>query len=146
MKQLFPLLFLLPLAACGDETVAANAAVPELNVMAETPGDWSDLRGMVGRAPAESGLFERSPITVDLNALLGEDAAAYRLAMGNASPLRREGPLLVTLSPTRQAYLVLLPGDHALEAGLRKGNGWRVVRTPGAEVPRTAEIDRLLSS
>lgn len=146
MKHLLPFAFLLPLAACGDDTVAANAAVPELDVMAETPGDWSDLRGMIGRAPAESGLFERSAITVDLNALLGEDARAFRSAMGNASPLRRDGPVLVTLSPTRQAYLLLLPSDHALEAGLRKPGGWRVVRTPGAEVPRPPAVAALLGS
>lgn len=147
MKPIIPLVLLLPLSACGGNDVdARDVVVPELNQMSETPGDWSDLAGMVGRTPADSGLFQRSAITIDLDALLGEDARAFRLAMGNASALRRYGPVLVSVSPTREAFLLILPQDHALEAGYRKAGRWRTVRTPGAEVPRPAAIQALLQS
>lgn len=133
------------LAACREEVPPENIAIPDLNVIAETPGDWTALSGMVGRTPAESGLFEESPIIVDLNARLGPAATAYREAMGDAGPLVQEGPVLVSISRSGRAYLVILPSDHAFEAGLKTGNGWRAFRTPGADVPRPASVQRLLA-
>lgn len=139
---LLSLSLLLP--ACGDQSVASNAAVPDLNVMSETPGDWSDVRLLEGRTPAESGLFEDSPVTVDLNALVGEDVQAFRRAMATAGPIVRAGPVLWTASRDGSAYLLIYPDDHAIEAGLKRRGVWEVFRTPGAEVPVPAPVTALL--
>jgi hypothetical protein len=134
------------LAACGNNnTVAANAVVPDLNTTSEAPGDWSALSHAVGQTPAASGLLQQSPITVDLNALLGPNAEAFRLALGDATPLRREGELLVTMAQTGRAYLVLHPAEHAIAAGFRQGTGWRSYRTPGTNVALPAEIRGILA-
>jgi hypothetical protein len=147
MKQLALVLAALLTAACNqNDRIAQNAATPPLNVMSETPGDWSDLRLLVGRTPAESGLFEDSPITVDLNALLGPDAIVYRRAIKGGSALTRSGDVFVTVAPDRSAYLVIYPADHALEAGLKRANGWRRWNTPGSQVPRPPAIEQLLAA
>jgi len=146
MKPL-PILLAILTAACNqNDTIAQNAAMPPLNVASETPGDWSDLRLLAGRTPADSGLFEDSPITVDLNAMLGRDAITYRRAIEGGSVLTPVGPVLVTLAPDRRAYLVIYPADHALEAGLKTATGWRRWNTPGSDVPRPVAITQLLAS
>jgi hypothetical protein len=133
IRPVLALLLLLP-AACGPAQVAENAAVPPLNVINETPGDWSDLDLMVGKVPADSGLIDKSPISVDLTAKLGPDLEAWRSAMMKAGPLKREGNLLVARAP--DAWLVLLPADHAMRLALRSGSSWREWETAGANVPR----------
>lgn len=138
------LLFLPLLAACGEaDTVARNEVPPPLNDVAERPGDWSPLAQMVGRAPAESGLLVNSAITVDLDALLGPMAGPFRQAMATGTPLGREGQVLVTRARGGDAYLLIFPEDHALEAGLRGAGGWQTWTTPGASVPRPPSIERL---
>lgn len=136
------------LAGCGGpDKYAENAATPDLATASETPGDWSQLRPMIGQTPDESGLLrERSPISVDLNALLGPNAERFRTAMAGASPLVRQGPVLVTIAPSRQAYLVILPSDHAFEAGFKDGGSWRTFRTAGAMVPRPPLVAQLTGS
>lgn len=125
---------LLALAACsGSDKWADNATVPPLDVIDEAPGDWSALDGMIGRRPSESGLIEDSPISVDLNALLGPDAGPYRDAMMRAGPLVREGDLLVARGP--DASLVIQPAEHAFRATLRRGGRTLDWQTPGADVP-----------
>jgi hypothetical protein len=127
---LLPLL----LAACSNgDKWAENAATPSLNVLSEAPGDWSGLESMVGRRPSESGLFEGSPISVDLNARLGEAAKPYRDAMMSAGPLTRQGNLLVSRAP--DAWLVLDPEDHAFRAALRRNGRVEEWQTAGADVP-----------
>lgn len=133
IRPFLALLLLLP-SACGPDQVAENAAVPPLEVTSETPGDWSALEEMVGRTPAESGLIDKSPISVDLTAKLGPDLAAWRSAMMRAGPLRREGNLMVAQAP--DAWLVLQPADHAMRLALRSGSSWREWETAGAAVPR----------
>jgi len=146
MKPL-PIILATFLAACGgNDKIAQNAATPPLEVTSETPGDWSDLQLMVGRTPADSGLFEDSPITVDLNALLGRDATTFRRAIEGGSALTQVGPVLVTLARDRTAYLIIYPDDHALEAGLKHAGDWRRWNTPGSAVPRPAAIQALLAS
>jgi hypothetical protein len=129
---------LLAAAACsacsGSDKWAENAATPSLNQMAEAPGDWSGLSGMIGRRPSESGLVDSSAISVDLEARLGPDAAAYRSAMMRAGPLVRRGNLLVAEGP--DAWLVLDPVEHAFRAGLMRDGKLREWHTAGAEVPR----------
>ena len=143
---MLPALALL-LAGCGGpDKYAENAATPDLAMASETPGDWSQLRPMIGQTPDESGLLrERSPISVDLNALLGPDAERFRTAMAGASPLLSDGAALVTISPSRRAYLAIVPADHALHVGLRDETGWRNYRTPGADSSLPAQVRALLS-
>ncbi|MCW3798137.1 hypothetical protein OMW55_10010 [Sphingomonas sp. BN140010] len=147
MKQPTLVLALLLTAACNrNDRIAQNAATPPLNVTSETPGDWSELRLLTGRTPADSGLFQDSPITVDLNALLGAEATTYRRAIEGGSMLAPVGPVLITVAADRSAYLVIFPDDHALEAGLKTPRGWRRWNTPGSNVPRPAAIAQLLAS
>lgn len=134
-KLLLASLFLAGCSADRDQ-VAENAAGPPLNRMSEAPGDWSGLDQLVGRLPAESGLIDRSPISVDLNSTLGPAAHAFRDAMMGAGKLDRQGALLVASGP--DAWLVIQPAEHAFRAGLRQGGGWREWQTPGANVPRPA--------
>jgi len=145
----FVLLLTFLCAACSNsdtDKIAENAIPPSLNVGTEAGGDWSPLQLMAGRAPAESGLFVNSPITTDLNAMLGPDLPRYREAMATGSTLSREGPVLVTAARGRNAYLVIYPADHAMEAGLRGPGGWRTWTTPGAAVPRVPTVERLRSA
>jgi hypothetical protein len=153
MKRFIPLLTLpllsLAAAACSNansETIAENAVPPSLNVGSEAGGDWSPLAYMAGRPPAESGLLVNSPITTDLNAMLGAESARFRDAMATGSTLTRDGPVLVTGSRGGDAYLVIHPADHAMEAGLKGPNGWRTWTTPGASVPRPPSVERLRSA
>ena len=140
------MLALLALAASscgGPDTIAANAVAPDLNLMASTEGDWSGLAGALNRTPAESGLLRGSDISVDLNALLGRDQEAFRLALGDATPLAREGELLVTVGRSGNAYLLIDPADHALEAGLKRAGNWQQYRTPGSDIARPPSVEQL---
>lgn len=123
------------LAACGsgDDGVAEGAAVPTLAVMSEKPGDWTALDGMVGRRPAESGLIENSPISVDLDARLGEHAGRFRDAMMRAGPMVREGRLMVVRGP--DSWLVIDPADHSFRAAMQDHGQLREWQTPGASLP-----------
>lgn len=123
------------LAACSSQDKwADNVATPPLEVMAEEPGDWSPLASMIGRPPAESGLIDNSPVSVDLNARLGPAAHLYRDAMMRAGPLERRGALLVAEGP--EAWLVLDPAGHAFRAGLVRDGRLQEWQTAGGEVPR----------
>jgi hypothetical protein len=141
-----PVLAILLSGCGGPDKYADNAATPDLATISETPGDWSQLRPMIGQTPDESGLLrERSPISVDLNALLGSEAGRFRTAMAGASPLVSDGAALVTLSPSRDAFLAIVPADHALHVGLRGPEGWRTYRTPGADSRLPPQVQALLS-
>ena len=123
------------LSACsGEDKWADNAVTPPLEQMAEAPGDWTALEGMIGRRPSESGLIENSPISVDLNARLGASARAYRDAMMMAGPLTRQGKMLVAKAP--DAWLVIDPAGHAFRAGLARNGRLQEWQTAGAQVPR----------
>ncbi|GAA4010695.1 hypothetical protein GCM10022280_04950 [Sphingomonas swuensis] len=136
MRHFLLVLPILLASACsGDEKVSSNAATPSLEVMTEQPGDWSELDRMVGRTPFESGLLDESPVTVDINSVLGPEASRFRDAMADAGPLTRRDDLLVATSKSGKAWLVLQPGEHAFRAALRTGQGWREWSTPGTNVP-----------
>ena len=123
------------LTACSsNEKWADNADTPALNQIAEAPGDWSALEGMIGRRPSESGLIENSSISVDLNARLGSSAKPYRDAMMAAGPLTRQGGYLIARAP--EAWLVLDPESHAFHAGLIRNGRLEEWQTAGTEVPR----------
>lgn len=146
MFRWFMLPPLLALSGCGnDDKWAEEAVPPSINEMAETPGDWSRLSGAINRTPGDSGLLTSSPITVDLNALLGPDAEAYKAAMADAGPLHWEDGMLVSRSHAGRGYLVIDPRDHAMEAGLLAGRNWKSFRTAGAEVARPATVTAMLS-
>jgi hypothetical protein len=135
MHRLTLTLLVAALGACsGEDKWADNAAMPTLNEMAEAPGDWSRLDGMIGRRPSESGLIDASAISVDLQARLGPAAKPFRDAMMAAGPLTRRGSFLVSEAPN--AWLVLDPAGHAFRAGLRRSGQIEEWQTAGAEVPR----------
>lgn len=135
------------LGACSSRSpVAEDAKAPPLNVMTETPGEWSELDDMVGRTPPESGLFEKSPIITDLDALLGPDATAFKRVAARGSALTRAGDELVTIAADRSAFLTIQPGDHALQAGMKRDGRWQVWTTPAAKVPQPAAVQALLKS
>lgn len=132
------------LAACSSGgNIAENTAGPP-DAISEQPGDWSGLVSTIGRTPADSGLLQQSPISVDLNALLGSDLARFRQAAETGSALVREGQVLVTIGGERTSYLVIVPSDHALAAGLKTPGGWKTWTTPGAEVPLPASVQALV--
>lgn len=133
------------LGGCGNgDMVAENAVPPTVNELAETPGDWSGLSGAIGRTPIDSGLLKNSPISVDLNAMLGPSVDAFGAVMADSTPLVREGPVLVSRARSGEAYLIIDPADHALEAGMRQRNLWRSWQTAGADVPRPRSVQQLL--
>ena len=120
------------LAACGSDAVAdRDGPVPNLSEMVEPHGDWSLLNVLVDRPPAQSELLKQSPITVDLNALVGARIFDYRERMAAAGPLVRNGTMLVSVTPSGPdaAYLMIEPKDNAIEAGWRESGRWHVERT-----------------
>ncbi len=134
------------LAACGSSAVAdRDAPVPNLSETVETRGDWSLLNVLVDRPPAESELLMQSPITVDLNAMLGPRVFDYRKRMVAAGPLVRNGTMLVSVTPPgpNAAYLVIEPSDNVLEAGWRRSGRWHVERTAGTTMRRPRQVEAL---
>jgi len=148
MKMLLtPAAAVLLLAGCSSHgNIADNAAAPPLNVITETPGGWEALSGMVGRTPADSGLFQNSAIIVDLDALLGPDAEKYKLAASAGTALTRDGPVLVTIASDHSTFLTILPDDHALQAGMKRNGKWQLWTTPAASVPQPPAVQALLKS
>lgn len=145
MLRLAIFALVLVLGGCGNDAKWAEGAVPpSVNEMAETPGDWSRLAGSINRTPGDSGLLTNSPITVDLNAMLGRDLDAYRRAMSDSGPLRWEVGVLVSRSHAGRGYLVIDPRDHALEAGLRSEGKWRSYRTSGSDLQRPPTIAAMI--
>ncbi len=135
------------LAACGSSAVAdRDAPIPKLNEMVEKRGDWSLLNVLVNRPPAESELLMQSPITGDLNAMLGAQVFDYRKRMAAAGPLVRDGTMLVSVTPPgpNAAYLMIEPGETVLEAGWRKSGRWHVERTAGTTMQRPRQVEALL--
>ncbi len=136
------------LAACGNDAVAdRDAPVPNLSEMVETQGDWSLLNVLANRRPAESELLMQSPITVDLNAMLGPRVFDYRKRMAAAGPLVRIGTTLVSVTPLgpNAAYLMIEPSDYAIEAGWRESGRWHVERTAGTAMRRPRQVEELLA-
>ena len=137
MRSLLLITLPILLAACGSgDKWADNVATPPLETIAEAPGDWSALDGMIGRRPSESGLIDSSAVSTDLNSTIGPSVGAYRNAMMAAGPLTRRGEYLVSRAP--DAWLVLDPAGHAFRAALRRGGRWEEWHTPGADLPGPA--------
>ena len=135
---LIPIMVLL-LAACGDGDAVKEdiQPPPSLDQMVEPVGDWSGLNPAIGRTPNDSGMLTKGPLVTDLNAMLGDDAIAFRQRMvERAGALTREGGLLVTVTPPgpEAAYLVIDARTNVMEAGWRDAAGWRAERTAGAEL------------
>ena len=135
---LTPFLVLL-LAACGDGDAVKDdiQPPPPLDEMVEPVGDWSGLNPAIGRTPSDSGMLTKGPLVTDLNAMLGDDAIAFRKRMvERAGALTREGRLLVTATPPGPdaAYLVIDDRTNVMEVGWRDAAGWRAERTAGAEL------------
>ena len=135
------------LPACDGGAVAdRNAKVPNLNEMVETQPDWSLLEVLANRRPAESELLMQSPITVDLNAMMGSKIFGYRKQMAVAGPLTRNGTMLVSVTAPgpHAAYLMIEPAKFAIEAGWRESGRWHVERTAGTALRRPSQVEALL--
>lgn len=144
-------LVVLPLliAACGRGDVVDEQAdqLPPLDQMQMRVADWSSLAPAVGQRPAESGILTKGPVVTDLHALTGKDAVAYRTLLNKTGgPLVRDGKLLVTVSPPgpQAIYLIIDPGQRALEAGRKVDGQWVIQRTAAAEIARPAAVRSLI--
>lgn len=122
--------------------------VPPVEVTEAPAADWTALEPAIGRTPADSGMLSKGPIVTDLSALLGPNSARYRAVMEQRSgPLRRDGALLVAMTPPgpQAAYLIVDTEQLALEAGFRNGGEWIVRRTHSAELARPASVEALVA-
>ena len=137
------------LAACNSGAVAdRNTRVPNLNEMVDTQPDWSLLKVLTNRRPAESELLMQSPITGDLNAMMGPKIFGYRKQMAVAGPLLRDGTMLISVTAPgpHAAYLIIEPAEFAIEAGWRESGCWHVERTAGTALRRPRQVEALLVS
>lgn len=135
-------------AGCSDDPIAERGTpLPDLNEITEPIGDWSLLSVLVDRRPADSQLLLQSPITVDLNAVVGPGVFDYRQRMAKAGPLVRDGELLVAVTPQGPdaAYLVIDEPQRAIEAGWKKDGRWHVERTAGSEIRRPRPVQLLVA-
>lgn len=152
MKMVAPLLaaLVLVLAGCEEDTTVAPAdtKLPPLNEIAETPGDWSLLNVLVDRHPDGSELLVQSPISIDLNAMVGPAIFDYRQRMAAAGPLTRDGDLLYSVTPPgpNAAYLIIDPDQRAIAAGWKKDGKWHVQHTAGADMRNPRPVQVLLTS
>lgn len=149
-RLLLALLLPLSLAGCDDGGVVADNVgdIPPTSVTQAPSADWSGLEPAVGRTPADSGMLTKGPIVTDLHALLAADAIAYRTRLErDGGPLTRVGNLLVTASPPGEeaSYLIVDPGQLALEAGYKKGGRWVVERTASSDIARPPAITAMLA-
>lgn len=93
---------LLFLAACNNapertkepaDTVAVASMETMINQAIEDSGvhlDYADFGKMLDQRPASSGLWDTQPFRSDLEKLLGADYAAFREAMSEATPLKKD--------------------------------------------------------
>lgn len=137
-------------AACDDGGVVADNAgdIPPIEQTEAPTADWSALEPAIGRTPADSGMLTKGPIVTDLHALLGPEAIAYRQRLErDGGPLARVGQLLVTASPPGEqaTYLIVDPGQLALEAGYKQDGRWVVRRTASSDIVRPPAIEALMA-
>ena len=143
-------LLLVSTAACqGEGVVADNVGdIPPIEQTEAPTSDWSTLEPAIGRTPAHSGMLTKGPIVTDLHALLGAEAIAYRQRLErDGGTLMRADKLLVTVSPPGESaiYLIIDPGQLALEAGYKKDGRWVIERTASAEIVRPPAVEALLA-
>lgn len=142
------------LAGCGQpaERAAESAAAPSAPAApVAAPADWSGLNALVGKYPAESRLFEDSPIIPGLKGLLGDRFETFKTNTQTSGPLKKDGVLFVTGNKpdqggSDQAYLLIDPATHAMEVGLWEAGKLSVFTTPGAKLVKPKDVQTMLSN
>lgn len=109
-------------------------------------GGWQ-LDPLVGKKPAESGLFTGSVISHDLRDLAGDDYGDFLALMANAPALQRSGVLWVAgvaagSNGRDGAYIIIDQDNRKLEIGLRRGGATLVHRSPGPVISKPPEISK----
>lgn len=143
------------LGIIGLLTVGAGATAFWLIPKTEVPsvadanrgasGPWSSLGKLVGKKPADSGLFTSSVIAPTLRDLAGSDYDSFMALMSDSTALQGRGVLYVTGkadggTSRDAAYLLIDQANQKLEIGLRRSGGQSVYRSPGAAIPKPAAI------
>lgn len=144
----------LVLAACDQPAGkrAEKAAEPaQAAPVAIVPADWSSLEGLVGKYPADSKLFEDSPIVPGLKALLGDRFETFKINIQTSAPLQKDGVLFVTGNKPHnggsdQAYLLIDPATQAMEVGLWEAGKLSVFTTPGAKLGKPKDVQTMLTN
>ena len=136
--------------ASAEPSAIPNVATPSDDVAGAA--DWSSLDTFVSKNPIESGLLDRSPISSDLEALLGDKTAVLKTNLETSSPLEREGSTLFTSGNKAHeggsdaAYLLIDPAAKALEVGLWQKGKLSVYKTPGSDIAKPKDIRTLISN
>jgi hypothetical protein len=144
----------LVLAACDQSAgkPAEKAAEPaQAAPVAIVRADWSSLEGLVGKYPADSKLFEDSPIVPALKALLGDRFETFKFNTQTSGPLQKDGVLFVTGNKPHnggsdQAYLLVDPATQAMEVGLWEAGKLSVFTTPGATLTKPKDVQTMLAN
>lgn len=150
------------LAACGDKAAkppaeapapAASQTTPPTPVPTTAPDAWASLDGLIGKYPADTGLFDTSVIAPDLKALLGDRFAAFKTNMQVGAPLLKDGEVLYTTGNkvheggSEMAYLLVDPAQHALEVGLWRGGKLETLTRPaGATIAKPKDVQTLIAN
>lgn len=146
---------MLLLAACNqpaEQSVGAAGAEQTSAPATANADDWAALDQMVGQYPAESGLFDHSPIAAPLAALLGDKLAVLKTNSATVAPLQRAGNILYTSGNKAHAggsdafYLLVDPSAHAIEVGLWEAGRLSVYKSPGANITKPTDIQTMVSN
>ncbi|PKP72174.1 MAG: hypothetical protein CVT83_01245 [Alphaproteobacteria bacterium HGW-Alphaproteobacteria-5] len=153
---LFPAMLL---TACGrgaDQTAPANTTsrTPEdsTSTTTETSGNWAPLDQYVGEHPLQSGLYENSPIALQLESLLGDKLAVLKVNSETAAPLQRDGNVLFTSGNKDNEggsdafYLLVDSSINAVEVGLWEDGKKSVYKTAGSDIPKPKDIQTTISN
>jgi hypothetical protein len=130
--------------------IVPKTEVPSVSESAsDTTGPWSGLDRLVGKKPAETGLFTSSVIAAGLRDLTGDDYDSFMALMNETSALQSKGVLWVTgaaaNSPTRDgAYLIIDQKARKLEVGMRRAGVTTVYRSPGTAILRPPAVTQML--
>jgi hypothetical protein len=139
----------------GNE--AANMAVANnMSVAAEPPpepvtGPWGSLRNSVSQYPRDIALFDRSVISDDLQALLGDDFEAFEANMEVQGPLQEDRLLYVVGNKANQggtdaAYLLIEPVTRRLEVGLWQGGEFTAYTSPGEPLYKPQDVRTMIDN
>lgn len=152
------------MTACGDADAPAPASEPPAAVSETTPapapsvpsapitGEWAALQSANGKYPSQSGLLENSVISQPLKVLLGDKFDAFKTNMQVESPLQQDGDVLYMSGNkphqggSNAAYLLVNPQTKALEVGLWQGGKLEVLKTPGSDIRKPADIQTMISN
>lgn len=151
----------LALSACeqatrpGEEDPMLIETSPSSTVAAadgDESASWESLDGFVGKHPLESGLLDRSAISGELRALLGDEFATLRANLETSSALQREGSTLFTSGNKAHegglnaAYLLIDQSAKAIEVGYWENGRLSVSKTPGPDIAKPRDIQTIIAN